>query len=600
MFIVELSLRSPGCQFVSLVGCRVLRVCTADMFKNFGVRGLQCVLQRRLPASSVWPLSAGCGQTEGRDRKYSHASGDREKFEGSYHQNNAIRWLGVGTAAAVGAAVFWSWRSEVYAAEKAGPDDVRRDLPTFKNEELAKHKTKDKGIWVSYKHGVYDVTDFVKEHPGGNKILLAAGADIAPYWDLYGVHKEPNVVKMLEKYRIGNIETVFVTNKMDKDDPYKNDPKRNPLLVPASSKPFNAESPTPFLAEAFLTSNDLFFVRNHLPVPDLKTGEVEIGLDGSSKGKKFTLAELKKKFPKKSVVSVVQCAGNRRSDMLKIKEVKGLFWGAGAIGNAEWSGALLDDVLKASGIDLDKVQQKHLQFEGMDKGPDGSTYGASIPIEIAQSLKNEIIIAYEMNGMDIPRDHGYPLRVIIPGVVGARQVKWLRKITLSDNESGSHWQQRDYKGFNSSVDWHNVCFENAYAIQHLPVISAICEPTDDHDVEEDAEEINLRGYAWSGGGRGIIRVDVSVDGGKTWHEADLQPTNQPIYRTWAWTLWDVTIPLPETHGKRLDIVCKAVDISYNVQPDNVEGIWNLRGVLSNAWHRVSVNLHRSSSPPVTS
>jgi sulfite oxidase len=292
------------------------------------------------------------------------------------------------------------------------------------------------------------------------------------------------------------------------------------------------------------------------------------------------------------MASVVQCAGNRRSDMTKIKAVNGLNWRAAAIGNAEWSGATLNDVLLRAGIDIDKVDCKHVQFEGLDKGPEGSTYGASIPIDLARQLKNEILVAYEMNGQDIPADHGFPVRIIIPGIVGARMVKWLHKIILSDKESDCHWQQRDYKGFHSSIDWHNVDFTSVPAIMELPVQSAICEPQTGSELEAGSGEVTLQGYAWSGGGRGIVRVDVSTDGGKTWHSAELQPTNQPLYKTFAWTLWEATVPLPSDReeGGKVELVCKAVDASYNVQPDSVEGIWNLRGVLSNAWHRVHVTV----------
>ena len=104
-----------------------------------------------------------------------------------------------------------------------------------------------------------------------------------------------------------------------------------------------------------------------------------------------------------------------------------------------------------------------------------------------------------------------------------------------------------------------------------------------------APQVTLKGYAWSGGGRGIIRVDVSADGGKTWHEATLKPNGQTPYHSYAWTLWEADIPLPKGMTQT-ELVVKAVDISYNVQPDSVAGIWNLRGCLSNAWHRVNVKV----------
>ena len=280
--------------------------------------------------------------------------------------------------------------------------------------------------------------------------------------------------------------------------------------------------------------------------------------------------------------------------MVKLKSVKGLNWEGAAIGNAEWSGVSLNDLLKYSGFDIENTSKKHLLFEGMDKGPEGSVYGASIPIELARMLKDDIIVAYEMNGADIPRDHGYPVRIIIPGVLGARQVKWLNKIYFSDEESECHWQRRDYKGFNSSIDWHNVDFDSAVSISQLPVVSAICDPAEGSELEPGADEVTLRGYAWSGGGRAIIRVDVSADGGKTWHNAEIQPNGQSPFRAYAWSLWEATVPIPEGTKGKVELVCKAVDISYNVQPDSVEGIWNLRGVLNNAWHRVNVHVPTSS------
>lgn len=485
-------------------------------------------------------------------------------------------------------------RNIVHAAQSESAGSLKKGLPTYSLEEVAKHNKKENRIWVTYKNGVYDITDYVSNHPGGSRILLAAGSSIEPYWEMYAAHKQEEIYEMLEELRIGNITEKSKDEQKDSSDPYANDPKRHVALKPSSSKPFNAEPPLSLLRHSYLTPNDLFFVRNHLPVPviDPKKYQLTVTKVGSTKQVNLSLEDLKRKFNKKSVVSIVQCAGNRRSEMVTIKPVKGLNWGAAAISNASWAGACLDDVLKRSGIDIETVDAKHIIFDGADADPTGHNYGASIPIEMARLLKKDIILAYEMNGKDIPPDHGYPVRVIIPGVVGARQVKWLNKITLSDKESTCHWQQKDYKGFHSSIDWHNVDFTSVPPIYELPVQSVICEP-EAGSVLEDEEEVTVKGYAWSGGGRGIVRVDLSADGGKTWHSAELSPTEQPLYKTYAWTFWEGTIPLPKDHKGEVEIVCKAADTAYNVQPDNVEGIWNLRGVLSNAWHRVPVKVPKS-------
>ncbi|XP_052824361.1 sulfite oxidase [Octopus bimaculoides] len=472
------------------------------------------------------------------------------------------------------------------------------NLPTYTKEQVAKHCSKETKIWVTYKNGVYDITDYVESHPGGKKIYLAAGKSIEPFWSLYAVHKNSEIFAILETYRIGNFKPDEEDSKKPRDvnDPYANDPKRHPALIPSSMKPFNAEPPVEILTEKFVTPKEIFFVRNHLPVPEVnvETYRLDVTTENSKRTVSLSVKDLKK-FPKHDVTSVVQCAGNRRSEMKEIKTVKGLNWGNAAIGNGIWSGVRLVDVLKHAGIDFTNTGYKHIQFEGLDSDPTGAAYGASIPIDLFKVIQQDVILAYEMNGEELTADHGYPLRVIIPGVVGARQVKWLKKIILSSEESTSHWQRRDYKGFNSSVDWHNVDFDSAESIQQFPVQSVISNPSQGSHINEDDEEIEIQGYAWSGGGRGIIRVDVSIDGGKTWQTASLQTAKQSLYRTYAWTLWSATVEIPKDHSGTLNLVCKATDISYNTQPDSVQGIWNLRGVLSNAWHRVLVHVNKEEA-----
>lgn len=129
-----------------------------------------------------------------------------------------------------------------------------------------------------------------------------------------------------------------------------------------------------------------------------------------------------------------------------MKKVKGLDWGPCAIGNATWSGARLVDVLHQTGWDLSDPRIEHVVMEGMDVDPTGTPYGASVPAHKALNPMGDVLLAYEMNGQPLPKDHGFPVRAVVPGVVGARNVKWLGRIQLSSSESNSHWQQNDYKG----------------------------------------------------------------------------------------------------------------------------------------------------------
>jgi sulfite oxidase len=331
-----------------------------------------------------------------------------------------------------------------------------------------------------------------------------------------------------------------------------------------------------------------------LPVPDIdiKNYELEVEVEGTNTTKSFKFDELIKKYPKVEVIAAITCGGNRRSEMAHIKEIKGLFWSAGAIGNAVWTGIRLSDVLKDMGVKSDETS--HVQFEGMDRDPTFTPYGASIPLSKAMDPRADVILAYEMNGRVLTRDHGFPLRVIVPGVVGARNVKWLGKITVSADESSSHWQQNDYKTFNPSTDWDNVDFSKSPAIQHMPVTSAICSPSpDDSHVKIIDNHVEVRGYAWSGGGNKIIRVDLTGDGGKTWQSAELEqmPDSENVGygRHFGWTLFTARIPIKEGQ-QTIEVWSKATDSNNNTQPETFKNIWNLRGVCGNAYHRIRINL----------
>ena len=475
-----------------------------------------------------------------------------------------------------------------------GQENVK--LPSFTKEEIAQHKTVENRVWVTYKDAVYDITDFLPLHPGGtDKLLLAAGGAVDPFWQVFAQHNTTEVWNILEEYRIGNITVADRSTQLvaNKDGPYAKDPTRSPILKVNTHEPFNAETPPVLLTQDHITANDLFFVRNHLPVPECDPASYYLEVSGEGlRPVRLSLEDLKTKFPQHTVMATIQCAGNRREELAKVKPVRGLSWTGGAIGNANWTGVKLRDVLLEAGVpgDVENNEIQHIHFEGLDKNPlTGQCYGASIPIEKALDPVGDCLLVHSMNGEELPRDHGYPVRVIVPGTVGARNVKWLAKIVASPEEYDGQWQQRDYKGFSPSVDWNNVDFSKAPAIQELPVQSLICSPAEGAGVERDEDVVSVEGIAWSGGGRSVVRVDVSADGGKTWVEAEVKSgQGQRRRRAWAWSLWQVDIPLPES-GQTVELCCKAVDDSYNVQPDSAPPIWNLRGCLSNAWHRVNIN-----------
>ncbi|XP_075055653.1 sulfite oxidase, mitochondrial [Mixophyes fleayi] len=509
------------------------------------------------------------------------------------------KW-GVSTAGALlGLGSFLIYETQRRKVAQADSEQHTTAAPFFSQytrEEVKKHTSLADRVWVTYAGEVFDITDFVELHPGGNRIMLAAGGALEPFWALYGVHKSEHVLEILQEYKVGVLSPDEKEESRDYSDPYSNDPSRHPILKVNSQKPFNAEPPPEILTESFITPSELFFKRNHLPVPDINPDEFQLTIErphgvNQNKPLKLSLNELKTRFPRHEITATLQCAGNRRSEINAVKLVKGLNWDISAISTAHWAGARLRDVLLDAGYTEDTPNAHHVHFEGLDQDITGTNYGASISFHRAMSKEHEVLIAYEMNGEALPRDHGFPLRTVVPGVVGARNVKWLGRIVVSAEESASHWQQNDYKGFSPSVDWDTVDFSSSPAIQDLPVQSAITEPRPGETVTPDSDgKVTVKGYAWSGGGREIVRVDVSLDGGKTWKEAELTGTGQKDGQAWAWKLWKFEGTLLSS-DEELTIICKAVDSSYNVQPDTVAPIWNLRGVLSNAWHRVRVTVN---------
>lgn len=471
-------------------------------------------------------------------------------------------------------------------------------LPTYTLADLKSHEKNADSIWVYYKNGVYDITEFVLSHPGGNeKILMAAGGSIEPFWNVFALHHHNFVYEILESLRIGNLEvdeeTERLSKEANKNDPWRYDPKRSPLLTVHTQKPFNAETPKELSVENIITPNEIHYVRNHLPVPkiDRENYSLEIVDDISGKTFSFKLDDIQKKFKHHTIPVTLQCSGNKRKFMSDYETVHGLQWDVNAISTAEWTGVKLVDILEYCKLDLNDERLKHVQFEGLDRDPTGSSYGSSIPKEKAFDVNAEVLVAFKMNGVDIPLDNGYPLRIIIPGVVGARSVKWLSKIKLSSEESMSFWQRNDYKVLPTSIkDLKEADFSKLKACQECPVQSAICVPSNGAIIKKDDEKLLIKGYAYSGAGKEIDNVVISVDGGINWQMAELKQIERPYNKSWSWTIWEYEIDIPQENVNGLDIICVATDSAHNTQPEGFKTIWNARGLMNNAWHKIHVDL----------
>lgn len=493
------------------------------------------------------------------------------------------------------------WPSDVQA--EAPPEDSPKDSGPPSNgkklrlKDVRNHGSAEVGYWITKGTRVYDVTEWVPNHPGGDVILRGVGGAVDPYWKIFSIHNKQEVYDILEQYYIGDIDPQdLVDGAIPQDsieDPFATDPKRDARLKQHTDRPCNAETPEAEL-HTYHTPNDVFYVRNHLWVPETKAEDHKLTIelyDGEEKV--YSIDDLRTKFKQYTIDAVLQCSGNRRLHMSKgARKTNGLQWNIGAIGNAQWTGVRLRDVLKDAGMDIDNPDDevKHAQFLGSE------AYGASIPIDKALDRHGDVLLALEMNGEPLPRDHGYPLRVIVPGNVAARSVKWVNKITMSDEESRSQWQRRDYKCFGpnegSKPDW-----DSAVAIQEMPVQSAITSlknvsclgpmrPEDQKllevfGLEEDC--VKLEGYAYSGGGHRIVRVDVSADNGHTWSQAELLDDGPSDSKDWSWKRWRFGIS--QGNCGRWFLV-KAVDDAYNSQSPDFDSQYNFRGNLASAWHRV--------------
>ncbi|KAK1218829.1 hypothetical protein PQX77_018445 [Marasmius sp. AFHP31] len=357
---------------------------------------------------------------------------------------------------------------------------------------------------------------------------------------------------------------------MDMD--YSNEPSHSQALVVQAMEPFNAEPPASALVEFQLTPEDLVYCRNHGPVREFDEDEYTITVNGAVQHElKLSVPELKK-LPKASVTALLQCAGNRRNEMGAIKPVHGVGWNSGVLANCAWGGVRLRDVLSKAGIKVE-ANPRHVCFASYATlCQDDKYYGGSVELETAMSLEDDVLLAYEMNDEPLSAEHGGPLRVVVPGYLGARWVKWVDTITVSTDESPNFYQQRDYRILPPHVetkaqaqDYWSKC-PSMTALPLNSVVSTVYRLS--------PSTLYVKGYAVPGAAGNVSSIEVSTDDGATWAPARI--TYQE--GKWSWTLWEVELENSDTMGR---VFCRAADTSGNVQKRESE--WNFRGVAFCAW-----------------
>lgn len=360
---------------------------------------------------------------------------------------------------------------------------------------------------------------------------------------------------------------------MSEHDPFG----KLPGFLVRQSSPYNGGPAPERVIRDFETPNELFFVRNHGDVPAVDPETYRLTVDGLVRRPlSLTLDEIRH-FPKATVTATLQCAGNRRLEMMAVEPIPHeLPWGTEAISNAVWGGVPLRDLLAAA---EPRSRARHAAFTGLDETERHGhrfRFGGSIPL--GKALGPEVLLAYEMNGEPLPAVHGAPLRVVVPGYIGARSVKWLTAITLQEAPSDNYFQSKAYRLFPSAMRPETVEYDQGMMLGDFPVSSVICAPREGETLA--AGTVTVRGWAFAGGGRTVERVDVSTDGGRTWTVASLRESGP-----WTWRLWEAALDLPA--GSH-ELICRAWDSAAHTQPEHSAQVWNFKGYVNNAWHRVRV------------
>ena len=427
-------------------------------------------------------------------------------------------------------------------------------------------------LLTTYENNVYDITDFIESHPGGKqKIIQAANGQLEPYWNLYKQHYKPEVFDLLETMKVGELSDFDPERYSYLKDEYSNEPKRSELLKIHSSEPCNAETPVELIHKNPITPNEHWYIRNHHPVPDIKAENFKLSFyNKKSLYKTLSLDEIKQ-MPSKKLITTIQCGGNRRGEF---KGTSGTQWDIGAISTAEWEGVPLYNLLE--------YKSKHIHLVGYDG------VKVSIPYKKGAHAMGDVLLAYKMNGEDLPRDHGYPLRIIVPGYVGIKNIKWIQEIILEDEEIDSPWQTGlAYKILPGSIrcleDVSKIDLSKIDTIEEMPIQSCI---TYIEELEKQGgwgQNYRVYGYAYSSKPFEHPKVDVSVDGGKTWSIAGINTKYHEFERfKWGWCLWGADVKIDKFP---CEIQCKAVDDDGNVQPNDVKDIWNIRGLANNSIHK---------------
>ncbi|HBJ83007.1 MAG TPA: sulfite oxidase [Verrucomicrobiales bacterium] len=324
-------------------------------------------------------------------------------------------------------------------------------------------------------------------------------------------------------------------------------------MILREREPLNLEMPFGSL-DGFITPVERFFVRSHFAVPDIDVRRWRLKIEGEVETPlELTYDELKG-METHTLPVTLECAGNGRAFLTP--QAKGAQWERGAVGNAKWTGVRLADVLRRAGIQDSACE---VIFEGADAGEIKEPPGPAGEIHYARSMpltkaKEDVLLAFKMNGEELTAAHGFPLRAIVPGWYGMASVKWLSRVIATAQPFNGYYQTIDYAYWQRGTSAPTLV-----PITEMQVKAAIARPGF-ADTVRAGKMCLVSGAAWTTAAE-ITKVEVSTDGGAKWHKAQL--LGEPVFN--AWRLWEYGWQAPSTPGQAT-LLARATDSEGRTQP----------------------------------
>lgn len=324
-------------------------------------------------------------------------------------------------------------------------------------------------------------------------------------------------------------------------------------LIVREEQPLNLEMPFSKL-DGFITPNELFYVRNHFPIPEISANDWRLKIEGEVEAPFEIGYDDLRKMESRTITATLECAGNNR--IFLPEKVKGVQWGLGAVGNASWTGVPLAALLERA---RPKARAIEVILDGADEGVVDKTPTPSGKISFCRSLpmekaRGDVLLAHEMNGEPLSASHGFPLRAIVPGWYAMASVKWLRRIIVTDKPFNGFYQSLDYTFWDRRGPLPTLT-----ALTEQQVKAEIARPEQGETVSANST-YRIHGAAWAGEAD-MAKVELSFDSGASWSAATLVGESAKG----SWRLWEYQWKTPASPGRQT-IIARATDSRGNTQP----------------------------------